>query len=277
MACACKPSSPLAPRGRARCSKSICGGDARPGAGLDARKIITLYDRGFAAFSLLRHHLQTGAPFVLRLPERWWKVARALVESGLAEQSFTLRAGAGHPAHALRLVRVETGDPAQPAVLATSLTDGKAFPAACFKELYAARWGVEEGGFKMLKCRARLEEWRAKTGEGIRQDFHAKVMTLNLSAALSAEASEEIRRRSEREVKAGRRKHQQRINSTHALAAVRRHVPGWLWQAATHVAGAMLEALNACFRRAVSLLRPGRSSPRPAYAKRMPATAYKPL
>lgn len=242
--------------------------------GLEARRVITLYDRGFAALSLLRHHCATDTPFVLRLPARWWKVARAFVTSQALEEEFTLRAGKVE--HRLRLVRVETDKPGEPAVLVTNLLDRAAFPAQCFAGLYALRWGVESG-YKLLKCRAQLEAWSAKTEEGIRQDFHAKVMTLSLSAALSAGSDERIRTQSQRAVEAGRARHARQINRTHALAAVCRHLPRVLWQGAGHLLEAALRALNGCFQRALCLVRPGRSNPRNPRTKRMPPTAYKNL
>lgn len=241
---------------------------------LEASHVITLYDRGFAALGLLRHHAATGTPFVLRLPARWWKLARHFTASMKAEEEFTLRAGGDK--HRLRLVRVETGNPEEPAVLVTNLLERADYPAECFGELYALRWGVESG-YKLLKCRAQLEDWSAKTEEGIRQDFHAKVMTLSLSAALSAGADEHIRSQSRRAVDKGKAKHTQQINRTHALAAVCRHLPRLLWRRCRGMLEATLRALNGCFQRARCLVRPGRSNPRPQRAKRMPPSAYKNL
>jgi len=248
--------------------------DLAQATGLEAQHVITLYDRGFAALNLLRHHAQTATPFALRLPARWWKIARAFVASGDRETEFELRTG--KETHCLRLVRVETHRPDEPAVLVTNLLDREAYPAEDFAELYALRWGVENG-YKLLKCRAQLEAWSAKTEEGIRQDFHAKVMTLSLSAALSAGNDERIRTQSGRAVDSGKAKHTQQINRTHALAAVCRHLPKLLWHGLRHQMDAALKALNGCFERARCLIRTGRSHPRKPLAKRMPPTAYKNL
>ena len=242
--------------------------------GLDAQRVITLYDRGFAALSLLRHHAQRRTPFVLRLPSRWWKIARAFVASKAREYEFTLQVGKVE--HRLRLVRVETDKPDEPAVMVTNLLDAQAYPVECFAELYAMRWGVESG-YKLLKCRAQLEAWSAKTEEGIRQDFHAKVMTLSLSAALSAGSDQSIRKQSQQAVESGKAKHAQQINRTHALAAVCRHLPKLLWHGLEHLLERALHNLNGCFLRARCLLRPHRSHPRTPRPKRMPPTAYKNL
>lgn len=254
--------------------KEQMGWDMQSATGLDARNVITLYDRGFAALSLLRHHAQAGTPFVLRLPARWWKLARAFVESKAREEEFTL--SVGKVEHRLRLVRVETDKPGEPAVLVTNLLERSTYPAECFAELYALRWGVESG-YKLLKCRAQLEAWSAKTEEGIRQDFHAKVMTLSLSAALSAGSDERIRTQSQQAVDSGKAKHAQQINRTHALAAVCRQLPRLLWHGLGHMLERALHALNGCFDRVRCLIRPGRSNPRTPRAKRMPPSAYKNL
>lgn len=242
--------------------------------GLEAQHVITLYDRGFAAQSLLRHHAQTTTPFVLRLPARWWKLARAFIASGRAEVDFKLRIGGEE--YPLRLVRVDRATGGEPAVLVTNLVDKARYPAACFGPLYALRWGVESG-YKLLKCRAQLEGWSAKSEEGIRQDFHAKVMTLSLSAAMSAGSDEHIRQQSQRAVRVGKAKHPQQINRTQALAAVSRHLPQLLWEGMEELVEATLRALNGCFERCRSLVRPGRSSPRKPRPKRMPPSAYKAL
>ena len=254
--------------------KEQLGWDLKGHTGLEAQRVITLYDRGFAALSLLRHHAQTQTPFVLRLPARWWKLARAFVASGKREEEFTLRVGKVE--HRLRLLRVETDQADQPAVLVTNLLDQIDYPAECFAELYALRWGVESG-YKLLKCRAQLEAWSAKTEEGIRQDFHAKVMTLSLTAALSAGNDEHIRTQSQKAVSSGKTKHAQQINRTHALAAVCRHLPKLLWHGLKQQLGSALRALNGCFERARCLVRPARSNPRKPLPQRMPPTAYKKL
>jgi hypothetical protein len=240
--------------------------------GVDPSRVLTLYDRGFAGLKLLAQHAQEGTPFVLRLPSKWWKAARSFVQSGAPETLFSLQVR--QQRFTLRLVRVETNS-GEPAVLVTNLTDSSAFPAECFAEVYALRWGIE-GGYKLLKCRAQLEHWSAKSEEGIRQDFHAKVMTLSLSSALSAGSDAQMRQRSVQRVQRGSAKHPAQINRTHAMGAVRRFLPALLLRSAECCATA-LEHLNACFRRVASLIRPGRSSPRPTYTKRMPPTAYKPL
>lgn len=240
--------------------------------GLNGREVITLYDRGFAALNLLDWHREQGSPFVLRLPARWWHVARAFVRSGKREEVFTLKVR--QRKWSLRLIRVDLPE-GEPAVLVTNLMDEKQFPASCFGELYALRWGVESG-YKLLKCRGQLEQWSSKHEEGIRQDLHAKVMMLNFTAALSSGSEHQISERSAKQQQKGDIKHRRQLNRTHALGAVRRHVGDLLIQG-REKAWQALERLNACFARAMGAVRPNRKAPRKVYPKRVPNQAYKQL
>ena len=99
----------------------------------------------------------------------------------------------------------------------------------------------------------------------------------NVIAALSAGSDERIRNQSQRAVAAGKAKHPQQINRTHALAAVCRHLPRLLWHELGHLLDKALGALNGCFQRVRCLIRPGRSNPRSPRPKHMPPTAYKNL
>jgi hypothetical protein len=77
------------------------------------------------------------------------------------------------------------------AVSATALRDASAVPANAFASLYQARWRIEEA-FKLLKQRLLVEQFTGELPESIRQDFHAKVFTANLAAALAAVANESL-------------------------------------------------------------------------------------
>lgn len=240
---------------------------------LQSSEVITLYDRGFASLKLLNHHAREGTAFVLRLPARWWKIAQSFLQSGAAEQPFNLQVR--EQSFALRLVRVQLPHEAEAAVLVTNLLDSERFSVASLRELYGLRWGVENG-YKLLKCRAELEHWSSKSEEGIRQDFHAKIMALTLSAALNAPLQAQLQEAAQPSHPQPKGPHPVQVNRTHALAAVRRWLPRIILLAA-HGCAKTLAAFQACLKRALSVIRPGRSAPRPAYVRRMPPTAYKTL
>ncbi len=66
-------------------------------------------------------------------------------------------------------------------IYAQALLDEKAYPTPVFKKLYSLRWGVEEN-YKREKQRIEIENFSGRSVEVICQDFHAKILALNLSA-----------------------------------------------------------------------------------------------
>ena len=66
-------------------------------------------------------------------------------------------------------------------MLATSLRDTQRYPAHLFKDLYAKRWGIEEG-FKALKPWAKLEVFRTEQVSAVYQEVHARWLMLTLTA-----------------------------------------------------------------------------------------------
>jgi hypothetical protein len=90
-------------------------------------------------------------------------------------------------------------------ILMTSLLDRDDHPAEEFAPLYHRRWAQEEN-YKCFKCRVEVENWSGKSSLTIRQDFHAKVFTLNLTA-VTAQQQEHHRGDN----------HPKQVNLTHAL------------------------------------------------------------
>jgi len=113
----------------------------------------------------------------------------------------------------VRLIRVPlpTGEVE---VLMTSLLDAVDFPTDAFAELYHLRWAQEEC-YKRFKCRVEVENWSGKSALSIFQDFHAKVLALNLTAVLASTAQQIVddRRRDD--------SHPKQVNMTHALCAMK--------------------------------------------------------
>ena len=90
----------------------------------------------------------------------------------------------------------------------------KQYPEPQFKELYHLRWNEEEA-YKLLKSRIELEDFSGKTAKAVKQDFHAKIFLLTLSAAYAHPIEERVRK----EFKADQnRKHNQKINRTNAIS-----------------------------------------------------------
>ncbi len=108
-------------------------------------------------------------------------------------------------------------DSGETEILCTSLVDFEEFPHDQFQELYHYRWNEEEA-YKLLKNRIELEDFSGKTAKAVKQDFHAKVFLLTLSAAYAHPIEDRVRK----EFKADKqRKHDQKINRTNSISATK--------------------------------------------------------
>ena len=162
---------------------------------------LVLLDRGYPAFWLFKLILFYQANFCSRVSCKKWKIIRKFMESGRLEQVITLPIPATsiaacknlqldtHPIR-LRLVRVEL-DSGESEVLITSLVDTEKYPHQLFAELYHDRWPIEED-YKVMKCRIEVENFSGKSPLSVYQDFHAAVLSKNITAMLVASAREKV-------------------------------------------------------------------------------------
>lgn len=72
--------------------------------------------------------------------------------------------------------------------LATSLSDAQAYPAAEIVELYGRRWRIETA-FEQLKVRLSADVLRSHSPEGVRKEFAARCIALNLVHSMILEAA----------------------------------------------------------------------------------------
>jgi len=189
---------------------------------------LLLLDRGYPSFALFFLLKAQNIEFCVRMKGSWWKEVREFRESGEKEKivTFTLpkkdrKKLAKYPEWVdkplkCRLIRVEL-DTGEIEILCTSLIDTRAYPHEQFKELYHFRWNEEEA-YKLLKSRIELEDFSGKTAKAVKQDFHAKIFLLTLSAAYAHPIEERVKE----EFKADEnRKHNQKINRTNAISMTR--------------------------------------------------------
>lgn len=153
---------------------------------------LILYDRGYNAFWMYAYHKELNRKYCMRARVNRDKLVHAFVESAQKEAFVTYT-----PTHSgrrqcdemnlsdepitLRLLRVDL--PGETEVLITNLMDTKRYPAQEFKRLYHLRWGVEEF-YKRLKHHQEVENISGKSMQVVLQDFHAKILAGNLTAAL---------------------------------------------------------------------------------------------
>ena len=239
---------------------------------------LVLLDRGYPAFWLFALILSRDAQFCARVSLGVWSVVDQFVASGLLEQTIELSPCATAlqdclmrqlPTQPLtvRLLRIEL-DRGQIEVLITSLLDPAQYPYAIFKDLYHRRWPVEED-YKVIKLRVEVENWSGKSALSIYQDFHAKVLTANLTAILAHPAQAEVVRQSQS------KQYIYQVNFTHLLSKMKDTVVRLLRDPAVED---ILTHLWQIMLRTIEPIRPGRRYPRTktGRVKRF-AMAYKPV
>jgi hypothetical protein len=223
---------------------------------------LLLLDMGYPAFWVFAALQTRKIAFCARVALDTWSVVRDFLAAGQDDAVVTLEPhtealadcrARGVPTTPIRvrLIRIvlPTGGIE---VLMTSLLDPDDDPADEFAGLYHLRWAQEEH-YKCFKCRVEVENWSGKSALTINQDFHAKVLALNLTAVLARAAQDVVDDRGRDDV------HPKQVNMTHALCALK----GALVRLLTR--SDPLELLRApitAVARTVEPIRPGRSSPR---------------
>jgi hypothetical protein len=223
---------------------------------------LLLLDRGYPAFRVFAALQTRRIAWCARVALDTWSVVRDFLAAGQDDAVVTLEPHAealadcrarGLPTTPIRvrLIRVvlSTGEVE---VLMTSLLDPDDYPADAFAELYHLRWAQEEH-YKCFKSRVEVENWSGKSALSIFQDFHAKVLALNLTAVLASTAQAIVDDRCRADV------HPKQVNMTHALCAMKDAVVRLLTRANPVE---LLRRLIDIFARTVEPVRPGRSYPR---------------
>jgi len=155
---------------------------------------------------------------------------KVFIASGKPEQIITLqpnkssidqcrrRGLLAHPI-SIRLVRVDLDNEIE--VLITNLLDTQACPAEKFKALYHLRWGIEEN-YKRLKQWVEIENFSGKSALSVKQDFHAKVLSTNLTAIVTNAAQRRV------DNIPTKRKLPYQINFAQALSKMKNTIVQWL-------------------------------------------------
>jgi hypothetical protein len=139
---------------------------------------------------------------------------------------------------------------AEDTVSMTSPLDSQLYPLFLFFDLYHLRWGIKEN-FKAMKSRFEMKNFSGKSIESVYQDFHAKILAINLVTVLIRTAQEQLDREDSRV-----QPYRYQINFTFSLSLLKdtivllfhRSRPHWL-----------LRKLFQLFRQTVEPVRPFRS------------------
>jgi hypothetical protein len=242
---------------------------------------LLLLDRGYPSFWLLFLLKAHGVEFCVRLKEDWWLKVKEFTKSDLldGEVVFTLpqkdrKKLAAYPHFTdttirCRLIKVILED-GSVEILCTSLLDTVTYPYEEFGELYHYRWNEEEA-YKLLKCRAEVENFSGKTAISVKQDFFAKVFLMTLCAAYAFPIEEKVREEYKADEK---RKHDQQINRTHALSVTQDILVGVFIK---HQFRQALQAFDDLVSKTREIIRPGRHCVRNKRAKKPYSMNYKRL
>lgn len=151
----------------------------------------------------------------------------------------------------LRVLRVKLPN-GEHEYLVTSLLDAQRYPHHLFADLYDRRWGVEEA-FKQIKARLTVENFSSKSALAVEQDFHARVLLLNLTNLFVLEADRRIARDT------AHRQHRYQADRHFALAQLRKTLPRLLLASTgVRLIGTLLQRMSS----EAESIRPERSYPR---------------
>jgi hypothetical protein len=239
---------------------------------------ILLFDRGYPSKFLFALLQSKGIDFCARMKDMWWNEVADFSMRELEDQQVVFKLTPKQvkqypelPSEIhCRLVKVQLQNGTEE-ILCTSLLDPEKYLFEDIKDMYHLRWGIEEGGYKMLKARVNVESFTGKTAKAVRQDIFAKVFMMTLCAIYAFPIEQKVKK----EYQDGQKnKHPQKINRTNALS----YCKGIL--TAIFIKRKPREALQA-FEENVNknreIVRPGRSNPRNHRPRRKYYMNYKDL
>mgnify|MGYP004702984847 FL=1 len=242
---------------------------------------LILLDRGYPSIALFFLLMAKKLNFCVRMKENWWLEVDKFRKSGLKEQIITLKLPKKdrkllkefpewHDKEIkCRLILIELENN-EVEILCTSLTDMEKYEHQDFKELYHLRWNEEEA-YKLLKNRVEVENFSGKTAIAVKQDFYAKMFLLTLCSVYAFPIEEKVR---EEYSANDKRKHDQKINRTGAIAMTRDILVAVFIK---RDYGAALCAFDKIVFKTREIIRPGRSNERNHRPKRSYSMNYKRL
>lgn len=230
---------------------------------------LVLADRGYPGFVFFKALLTAELEFCIRLSSSSWKPVKHFmdsndeqriveIETGIEPRKKCKEKGLSITPIMVRLIKVQLKN-GQTEILATSLLDTEKYPISVFNNLYHLRWGVEES-YKKLKHRLDIENFSGKSTLAVKQDFYAKLLSINLTSILVFENN--IYK------KGPKTKYKYQINWSHAIRKFRNFVvPLLLGDINMKEITLILDIINSSFLP----IRTGRNNPRVkrVYARRI--------
>ncbi len=229
---------------------------------------LTLFDRGFASYSLmyLLLHEETPRHFLIRCKTDFCHEVKQFVNSRkkevittlypsresierLKEQHYKVSTKTGIP---VRMVRVHLPN-GQVEVLLTNLYDQERFTAKMIGELYFMRWRIE-GAYNTQKNQLQIEIFSGHRVICIEQDYAATLFVANLQSIIEKQCREHI------SDKVKNRRYHYKVNRNISWALLKNRIVK-LFMRSTDIRAILME-LECLFSKYMEPVRPGRKLPR---------------
>ena len=159
---------------------------------------LLLADRGYPSRRMFIEIINRNAKFIIRVPMGTRGGFREIRDFGLdstrVDEDILLHEDqkrTGEPTLKVRVVKILLSN-GETAVFATNLFGRQEYPSDLICKAYTFRWDLENA-FKEMKVWHGLEEFHAKTPEGIHQEVAALMIFMILSAELDHQAKVEHR------------------------------------------------------------------------------------
>lgn len=195
-------------------------------------KPLFLMDRGYPSFELCKDLDKAEQAFVIRCKAGFCKEVVAFAKQNIDEawieippKSWVVQGVSKRSKHKvplkIRVVRILL-----PSQEYEYLLTNTTFSLGVLSELYQLRWGVETY-YGFLKGNLQLENFSAKTIQGVLQDFHACILTGNLTQLVIKEADLELLEEGKEEEvgEDKKRKYNYQVNQNVALGILRNRIP----------------------------------------------------
>jgi hypothetical protein len=138
------------------------------------KESLTIYDRLYFCFKLVKAHYDRGSHFLFRCKKNACKEITDFFNDPKKAKTKTFLLRGQYEIHLIRIANHETG---KDDVFATSL-DPAFLKARIISKLYRLRWEVETS-FMELTGITKAEQWHSKSVNGIYQELYARFWLIN--------------------------------------------------------------------------------------------------
>lgn len=234
---------------------------------VSAHQIILLGDRHYPKFKRIIDLGNQGVNFVFRCKSSFCNEVKEFVATSKDDAILTIdltkkarpyqlkKQGVENPPKELKVRIVRVRLEGKPDVLLLTSIDQNELDTTQIKNLYPYRWG-EETSFNFDKNRMEIENFSSKTVQGIKQDFHAALLTINLAELIITDAQQELDKQQEN----SSNKYSYQINRSVAIGLMKDQIPNFYL--AKEKPNIFYLRMKELFLRFKEPIRPGRSFPR---------------